>query len=81
MKLHGILLDDDEQVDGATVTLTRAELQIIAVLIGRRSDTKIEEVLPGHGHAADELYNGLIGGIFNRFWEDGLDDALRDTNR
>jgi hypothetical protein len=81
MKLHGILLDDDEQLDGATVTLTRAELQIIGKLTGVRTVDEIEEMLPGHGRPFSELYNGLTGGIFNRFWDDGLAGALRDADR
>ena len=77
MKIRNIQLDDNELPETVTVEMTIGEAAFIAKVCGGLSrNTAIEQHGPIGAHH-DDIYDSLTGGLFNRFWEDGIDDALR----
>ncbi|MFE6966854.1 hypothetical protein ACFVAJ_17220 [Agromyces sp. NPDC057679] len=74
MKVKTINLDPDELPETITVKLTRAEAITIAGMCGKLSPATAEASGLDYS-AASEVYNGLVGTVFNRFWEDGLNEA------
>jgi hypothetical protein len=76
MKVKSIDLGEDEMPTGATVHLTLEELTLICSLMGKISpktmrDSYGDEYIP----AQSELYEGTTN-IFNRFYEDGVNDVV-----
>ena len=70
MKILAIELDTDELPAEITVRMSRAEAELIAAHVG--------QVLPSTGTSSG-IYDALVGGVFNRFWEDGLTDARHES--
>jgi hypothetical protein len=77
MKLRRIELDDNELPSRATFDVTADEALYLAVLLGKMSGTQAEELLTGGGELSADLYECLTGSLFNRFYEDGVNDAVR----
>lgn len=77
MKLRRIELDDNELPSCATFDVTADEALYLALLLGKMSSVQTEELLTGGGELADDLYECLTGSLFNRFYEDGVNDAVR----
>lgn len=76
MKVKSIDLGEDEMPVGATVHLSLEELILICSISGKISprtmrDSYGDEYIP----AMHELYDGTAN-IFNRFYDDGIDEAL-----
>lgn len=78
MKLTNIHLDGDGKPDVVTVEMTRREAQFIAVVTGQMNPQQAEETLQGSGDASLEIYSALAGSVFNRFWEDGVGESIRE---
>ena len=76
MKVKRIDLDSDEMPERVLVELSHDEVTYLAVLLGRQNYTSAEAVLRGGGLLGGAVYDGLTGGIFNRFYEDGVDGAV-----
>lgn len=75
MKLRAIHFDRDKRtIDGnpvparIEVEMTLDEAWVIARMCGR---------LTGANPATSEIYDELVGSVFNRFWDDGVDGAAR----
>ena len=64
MKINSITLDEDELPSDIAVTMTIAEAVMIAKYVGNLTPTT--DVSQG-------LYSALVGGVINRFWDDGLE--------
>lgn len=81
MRITHIVLDGPEDGDTAptqvTVRMTLAEAVYVTKVLGAMNGIQAEQVMPGGAHASNEIYSCLTGELFNRFWEDGVDDALR----
>lgn len=77
MKLINITLNDDQLPAKAVAELTIDEMIWITRVTGRQNFQTAEELVPGFGAASSEVYHCLSGGLFNRFWECGLDGAIR----
>ena len=75
MKVKRIDLDDDEVPASVTVELTHDEAVYLAVLTGKQNAVSAEEVLRGGAVHNGAVYECLSGGLFNRFYEDGVDGA------
>lgn len=72
MKVRSIEFEEGDE--GAipseiTVTMSRIEAAAIARVFGKFSDVELEK----RGLPQTEIYNVLVGDVFNRYWEDGLD--------
>lgn len=81
MKVKRIDLDDDEVPETVTVELTHDEAVFLALFLGKQNGTEEEAVMPGGSRLGGEIYEGLTGGVFNRFYEDGVTDAAKATRK
>jgi hypothetical protein len=61
-----------------TVKLTIEELAVIGRMTGRLSPITAEEVFPKAYEATSEMYDASVGEVFNRWWDGGIDDYLRN---
>ena len=77
MKIRRIDLNDDEVPETITVELTHDEAVFLALFLGKQNGTEEEAVMTGGARLGGEIYDGLTGGVFNRFYEDGVKDAAR----
>lgn len=77
MKLISIALDSDEMPEKVVAELTLDEMIWIGRVTGRQSPSSSEELVPGYGLSSQTLYYCAIGSLFNRFWDDGIDGAIR----
>lgn len=78
MKLLGLSFDDDANPDLITVAMTRDEAILIAQVLGHMKGTVQEAVFVGGDEVGSDIYGCLVGDVFNRYWEDGVTDALRE---
>lgn len=60
-----------------TVEMTIEEAAAIAKTFGGMSYTTFHQKFPGLGTEFSEIYGCLVGEVFNRFWDDGVDGFLR----
>lgn len=77
MRINRIDLDDEGQPESVTATLSADEALFLAVVTGKHSSNTAEELMIGGGRLSSSVYGCLAGSLFNRFYEDGVDDALR----
>lgn len=68
MKVLGIDLDESEMPERIRVEMTREEAIMIADHVG--------SVTPSRP-VTSAVWDALTGSVFNRFWDDGVDDARR----
>lgn len=76
MKVKRIDLDDEEMPERITVELTHDEAAYIAALTGKQSFSSAEAIAPGGGHLNSAVHSALNGVVFNRFYEDGVAEAI-----
>jgi len=76
MKVKRIDLDDEEMPERVTVELTHDEAAYIATMVGKHSFNSAEQVMPGGGYLNSAISDALNGTVFNRFYEDGLAEAI-----
>lgn len=60
-----------------TVEMTIDEAAVIAKVFGEFSLKTFEEKFPRMDNEHSEIYDCLVGEVFNRFWDDGVDGCLR----
>ena len=77
MKVKRIDLDDEETPERVTVELSHDEAVFLAVLLGQMNGVREEEILPGGSGLGSAIYYGLAGGVFNRFYENGVEEAAQ----
>lgn len=83
MKIDAIRFVQGEAEEGAipseiAVTMTLEEAAVIAEVFGSFSDTEMtRRKLP----FLPEVYEVLCGDVFNRYWDDGVDGAVRHIRR
>lgn len=77
MKVKRIDLDDEEMPERVLVELSHDEAVYLALLIGKQNSNDMNEVTPGGSDLGGAVYDGLTGSLFNRFYEDGVDEAAR----
>lgn len=70
-----IVLTEDGDVEGVQLSLTGKEALYLAILIGKQSGVKDDEVWSGAASTSAEVYGALVGELFNRYYEDGVADA------
>lgn len=81
MKVKRIDLDDEEMPQKVVVELSHDEAVYVALLVGKQTGTSSEDVVPGGSELGSSVYYGLTGGVFNRFYDDGVTDAAKQTRR
>ncbi|WP_396902739.1 hypothetical protein [Mycolicibacterium sp.] len=80
MKIRSIAIGDDDMPQTITAELTAREAAFLAKLTGRMSHSDAEAVVPGFSAESGRVYSALAGEVFNRYYEDGVDDALRELS-
>lgn len=81
MKVKRIDLDDEEVPETVTVELTHDEAVFLALFLGKQKGAEEEAVMRGGSRLGGEIYEGLTGGVFNRFYDDGVNDAAVAARR
>lgn len=76
MKVKRIDLDDGEMPERVLVELSHDEAMLTAALLGRLDTAELNEVLPGGAALGADIYDGLAGSLFNRFYGDGVAEAV-----
>lgn len=79
MRIKRVDFDEDENPSMVTVKMTVDEAAIIARVFGGFNDYAYDATgdRSRWRRAGSEVYSALVGGFFNRFWEDGVNDVLR----
>lgn len=77
MKVKRIDLDDEEVPERVLVELSHDEAAYLALLLGKQNGNAANEITPGGAALGGAVHNGLTGGLFNRFYEDGVDGAVQ----
>lgn len=67
MKIKGITFENNRPAT-VTVELSLDEAGTVADRMGRATDYETVRA----AEVGTDLYEGLTGGLFNRFWDDGL---------
>lgn len=75
VKIKSISLNEDEMPESVTVELSLREALFIGLAIGVHNDPAANAILPGGHEQVESVYYGLTGGLFNRFWHDGIEGA------
>jgi hypothetical protein len=78
MKLLAISFNDDENPKEILVRLTIEEAGYLGRLTGTQSDNSAEAIMQGGTLLNSEVYHCLSGNVFNRYWEDGLNDYFKN---
>jgi hypothetical protein len=71
-------LDEAENPEFVTVRMSVQEAAFMAKVTGQQSTNDAEAVFPGGSDPSHSVYNALVGSVFNRFWDGGVDDYLAD---
>lgn len=77
MKVRSIDFNADGEPESATFALSLAEALIVAKVFGERNGEQNEKVMPMGAYHGSNVYDGLVDGLFNRFYDDGVDEAMR----
>lgn len=75
MKIRSIQLNEDEMPESVTAVLSLREALFIGLVLGKQNDPDSNAILPEGYREGESVYNGLTGGLFNRFWENGIEGA------
>lgn len=81
MKVKSIQMNDDEMPQSVTVELSLREALFIGLAIGVNNDASAENILGGGTEECSSIYLGLTGGLFNRFWDSGIEGAQKEHTR
>ena len=79
MKINTIQFGDNEKPAKVTATFTIREAAMIAKAFGRLSPTSATEA--GLDPSATSSTYDALTGVFNAYYEDGLNDYLRGADR
>lgn len=81
MRIRSIAIGDDDMPETITAELTAREAAFLAKLTGRMSHSDAEAAVPGFSAESSRVHACLVGDLFNRYYEDGVDDALRELGQ
>jgi hypothetical protein len=77
MKVRALTLDDDSMPTTVTVEMTIQEAALFARMTGSLSAVTITTALGASwAEVNEDVYEGLAHGVFNRYWDDGVDGAI-----
>jgi len=75
MKIKSITLDDSEMPELITAEITRDEAIVLALMMGRYSSSGAADDFGSRYECTSTIYEALVSGVFNRFWDDGVSGA------
>lgn len=81
MKVKRIDLDDEQMPARIQVELSHDEATYLAVLLGQQTGDQDQQVMPGGSDLSTDIYEGLVFGVFNRFYSSGVDGAVQAARR
>jgi hypothetical protein len=77
MKVQALKLDDDLLPTTVTVEMTIQEAALFARMTGSLSPATVTTALGASwAEVNEEVYEGLAHGVFNRYWDDGVDGVI-----
>lgn len=76
MQIKTIEFDDAEVPQTITVTMSLGEAAFLARFAGDISPIDEAKQFGTDGYVHASIYDALVGGLFNRFWDDGVNDVL-----
>jgi hypothetical protein len=59
------------------VEMTVAEAAFIAKFTGKQNVHMANAVMPDGHEQSSEIYDCLVGEFFNRYWDEGVDGAIK----
>ena len=68
---------NDRQLDTVTVQMTAEEAAFMAKVTGKMNDPMAQEAFGIPTQAHSEIYDLLAGEVFNRLYDDGVDEWIR----
>lgn len=77
MKIMQITLDDGEFPTSLVAELSIGEAVVLAKMTGKYSSLTATEEFGELAECTTSVYDALTGGVFNRFWDDGVNDAAK----
>lgn len=81
MKIRAITLDEDELPVMITVEMTVDEAGLLAAHLGNTRPKDREAQLAGFGVVGSDIYEALVGSVFNRYYEDGVREYLVERRK
>jgi len=75
-QIKSIELDDNENIEFVTVKLSAEEAAFIAFFTGKQTGDTANEVMRGGAPASSHLYEAFTGGVFNKWYDDGVKEWL-----
>ena len=75
MKIARIDYDDNEAPVSITTTMSIADAAFITLMTGRLNAVTSAAVMTDGARVADDIY-GCLTSVFNRHWDDGVNDYL-----
>lgn len=79
MIVNKLKLSKDGLPKKATVELSIEEIAYITKILGKMNDIQANEVMKNGDVISSEIYSGFTGDIFNRYWDDGINDFFRNS--
>lgn len=76
MILRSMDFDDDGDLLSVTVKMTAAEAALIARMVGKLNTPMANEIVPGIGENYHGPYDVLVGEVFNRIYDSGVDEYI-----
>lgn len=76
--IKSIEFNDEEELEYVTVRMSAEEAAFIAIFTGKKNGTDPEATMRGGGPASSHLHSAMAGGVFNRLYEDGVEEWLRN---
>lgn len=78
MRVVSIEFDEGEELAFVTARLSAAEAAFVATFAGKQTGETAEAIMPGGSEASSHLYNGFVGGVFNRLYDAGVTDWIEN---
>lgn len=60
-----------------TVEMTIKEAAFLAKTLGKQNGLMKQEIYPGYEDEEHTAYDCLVGDVFNRYWDSGVDGYVR----
>lgn len=72
MKINLVEFDNTGRPSAVAFTMSLDEAGWLAVLCGEQTGTAANQLLPCGDQTNSDVYEGLVGSFFNRFWDAGV---------
>lgn len=76
MRVRSIEFDDDEDPEFVTVRMPIQQAAYLATITGKQSSITANEFMRGGAEANTEVYNALVGSVFNRYFDGGVQEYV-----